>query len=775
MLSGVPLPPHTGPVFDGRRGALAVLTPRRDANPITDGELNEPDWAAAALLTGFSQYSPNDGVAARDSTDVLVWYSPTALHIGIRAFAAPGTVRATLADRDKISQDDNVQLFLGTYGDSRQALVFSVNPFGIQSDGVLNETGAATGGGFLGGAPKTRESADLAPDYLWKSKGHLTDWGYEVEIAIPFKSLRYGTSNEQQWQLHVIRTVQATGFEDSWAPAKRAGSSFLAQSGRLNGLRDLRRGITVDVIPTVTSSTVGTPSASAWTYSTSRPQLGGSVRWGVTSNLTIAGTANPDFSQVESDATQFSLDPRVAVFFPERRPFFLESQEQFSTPNRLIYTRRVTQPIAATKLTGKQRGFDIGLLSAVDSKAASFDARHAPLFNLVRLQHDVGSQSRLGLVYTDKVDGRHWNRVLGADGRFARGVFSVQAQGAASITHADTTSSPQPLWDLNATINRRRFYARYAFNGISTNFDAQSGFVARPGVANLSATHRATFFGKRGRLVEQFAPEVFMLGRWRYDDWARRRDAQDVQLHLRTNTRLRGGWQVGAQALIEEFGYDRALYANYAIFKSRPGGVDTLPYTGTPTLPNLDWVLSVGSPEFRRFSFNSFFIIGKDENFPEWSSANILNLQGTLNVRPSEQLRLATTWNVETYDRTSDGSRVLLRRVLRQRAEYQVNRQVFVRVIAEHSVLAQDDLRDDSRTNAPVYLRGSGGSYTRAAAFERRRARLDFLFSYLPSPGTVVYLGYGDALGADRPAGPERLQRTRDVFFLKLSYLYRAQ
>lgn len=769
------LPPHTGPVFDGRRGALSVLTPRRDATPTTDGELSEPEWAVAALLTGFSQYSPNDGVAARDSTDVLVWYSPTALHIGIRAFAAPGTVRATLADRDKISQDDNVQLFLGTYGDSRQALVFSVNPFGIQSDGVLSETGAATGGGFLGGAPKTRESADLAPDYVWKSKGHLTDWGYEVEIAIPFKSLRYGAGDEQQWQLHVIRTVQATGFEDSWAPAKRAGSSFLAQSGHLSGLRDLRRGVTVDVIPTITSSSVGARSSSDWTYSASRPEFGGSVRWGVTSNLTIAGTANPDFSQVESDATQFSLDPRVAVFFPERRPFFLESQEQFSTPNRLIYTRRVTQPIAAAKLTGKQRGFDIGLLSAVDSKDASIGGAHAPIFNVVRLQHDVGPQSRVGLVYTDKVDGRHWNRVLGVDGRFARGVFSVQAQGAASITHGDTTSSPQPLWDVNATINRRRFYARYAFNGISTDFDAQSGFIARPGVANLSATHRATFFGTRGRLVEQFAPEIFMLGRWRYDDLVNRRDAQDVQLHLRTNTRLRGGWQVGAQALIEEFGYDRALYANYAIFKPRAGGIDTLPYTGTPTLPNLDWVVSVGSPEFRRFSFNSFFIIGKDENFPEWSSANILNLQGTLTVRPSEQLRLATTWNVETYDRTSDGSRVLLRRVLRQRAEYQVNRQVFVRVIAEHSVLSQDDLRDDSRTNAPVYLRGSGGSYSRAAAFERRRARLDFLFSYLPSPGTVVYLGYGDALGADRPAGPERLQRTRDVFFLKLSYLYRVQ
>ncbi len=766
---------HAGPVFDGRRGALAVTTPRRDASPVVDGSLNEPEWSTAALLTGFSQYAPTDGIASRDSTEVLIWYSPTALHIGIRAFAASGSVRATLADRDKISQDDNVQLFLGTYADSRQALVFAVNPLGIQSDGVLSETGVSSGGGFFAGATRTRESADLAPDYLWKSKGHVTDWGYEVEIAIPFKSLRYGAGDEQQWQLHVIRTVQASGFEDSWAPAKRAGASFLAQSGRLNGLRDLRRGLTIDMIPTVTSSSVGTRASAQWKHNTSRPELGGSVRWGVTSNLTIAGTANPDFSQVEADATQYSYDPRVAVFFPERRPFFLESQEQFSTPNRLIYTRRVTQPIAAAKLTGKQRGFDIGVLSAIESKDASASGNHAPTFNLVRLQRDVGPQSRLGVVYTDKVDGSRWNRVLGVDGRFARGVLSVQAQGAASITHTDTTSSPQPLWDVNATINRRRFFARYVFNGISTNFDAQSGFIARAGVANLSATHRATWFGKQGSAIEQFVPEVFMLGRWRYADLVNRRDAQDVQLHLRTNTRLRGGWQVGGQVLFEEFGYDRDLYANYALFKPRAGGVDTLAYTGTPTLPNLDWVLSIGSPEFRRFSFNTFFIIGQDENFPEWSSADIISMQGTLNVRPSEQLRLATTWNIEQYDRTSDGTRVLTRRVLRQRVEYQVNRQIFVRVIGEHSVLRQADLRDDSRTNLPIYLRGSGGTYTRASAFERTRARLDFLFSYLPSPGTVVYLGYGDALGADRPAGPERLQRTRDVFFLKLSYLYRVQ
>ncbi|MDQ8160698.1 MAG: hypothetical protein P3C12_14940, partial [Gemmatimonadota bacterium] len=136
---------HAGPVFHGRRGELTVTTPRREADGIVDGRLDEPAWADAAVLTGFSQFFPADGVAAQDSTEVLVWYSATELHVGIRAFAAPGTVRATLADRDKIMQDDNVQLFLGTYGDSRQAFVFAVNPFGIQSDGVLTETGSVLG------------------------------------------------------------------------------------------------------------------------------------------------------------------------------------------------------------------------------------------------------------------------------------------------------------------------------------------------------------------------------------------------------------------------------------------------------------------------------------------------------------------------------------------------------------------------------------------------------------------------------------------------------
>ncbi|MCC7051974.1 MAG: carbohydrate binding family 9 domain-containing protein [Gemmatimonadaceae bacterium] len=773
--AGPPGEPHAGKVYDGRSGALAITTPREATAISVDGVLDEPAWRKAALLTGFSQYFPTDGVPARDSTEVFVFYTSTALHVGIRAYAPAGTVRHNLADRDKITADDNIQLFLGTYNDSRQAMLFAVNPIGIQSDGVLIETGTVQGGGFSGGIVRTREAADLAPDYVWKSKGHVTEYGFEVEIQIPFKSLRYRAGGEQQWQLNVVRTVQATGYEETWAPTTRAGSSFLAQSGRLEGLRDLSRGLTVDVIPTVTSSVVGVPATGGWGYENNRPELGGSVRWGITSNLTLSGTANPDFSQVEADATQFTYDPRVQNFFAERRPFFLESQEQFSAPSRLIYTRRITQPVAATKLTGKLNGFDIGLLSAIDNREASVDGRQNPVFNVLRVQRDVGTQSRIGLVYTDKMDGGAFNRVAGLDGRLVRGIVSVQGQYATSFTRTGGVTASAPLFSLAANVNGRRFGAQYAVNGIAPDFDAQSGFIARTGIANVNITNRFTFLGGPGALVEALTPEIAWLNSFRYDDFVRGGPVQDEKLHFRLNSRLKRGWSVGAQLLLERFSYDPELYADYVYIAPAGTGIDTVGYRGTPNLVNVDWVGSVNTPEFKRFSLTSFVLYGVDENFPEWSSARIAIVNLGVNVRPTDQLRIAGTWNVETYDRRTDGSRVLTRNVPRVRVEYQVTRQVFVRVIGEVAKLQQDSLRDDSRTNAPVYFRNADGTLTRAVAFDRLRGRLDFLFSYLPTPGTVIYLGYGNTSRADRPGGTQALQPNRDVFFMKFSYLFRLQ
>src|SRR5919107_1919371 len=382
LCSGITDPPTT---YDGRAGKLSVRAPRVEVEPEIDGKLEEAAWGEAAVLTGFSQFSPADGVPAADSTEVLVWYSPTAILFGIRAFEAHGAVHATLADRDRISSDDHVQILLSTFNDGRQATVFAVNPLGVQSDGALVETGATSGNGFNNAVVK-REAADLSPDYVYESKGRLTEYGFEIEVSIPFKSLRFQPGREQSWGINIVRLVQHSGREDSWTPAKRARASFLGQSGRLVGLTDLRRGVVLDFTPSLTSRTTGAEGASGWEYSGGGPEVGGTVRWGITNNLTLNGSANPDFSQVESDAQQFAFDPRNELFFQERRPFFLDGIEQFSTPNNLIYTRRIVQPVVAAKLTGKAFGTDVAVLSAVDERIGSATDGDHPVYNLLKGQ-----------------------------------------------------------------------------------------------------------------------------------------------------------------------------------------------------------------------------------------------------------------------------------------------------------------------------------------------------------------------------------------------------
>ena len=379
-------------LFSGRDNQLHVPLPRVETAAATvtiDGVLDEAVWQQAARLTDFSQYSPVDGRAAEDPTEVLVFYTPTAIYFGIRAHAAPGAVHATLANRDRIDADDAIQIFLNPFKDGRQALVFGVNPLGIQADGALVEGSGNRGGALFSALESGREITDLTPDYVYQSKGRLTADGYEIEIAIPFKTLRFPTDHVQSWAVNIVRRVQSSGHEDSWAPALRAKSSFLAQSGSLDGLTDLRRGLVLDLNPVTTAHADGVAAADRWHYDTSRPELGGNVRWGVTPNLTLNGTINPDFSQVEADASQFTFDPRSALFFAEKRPFFLEGAELFNAPNNLIYTRRIAAPLTAVKLTGKMAGTDVALLSAIDDQATSQSGVDHPLFNIVRLQHDL--------------------------------------------------------------------------------------------------------------------------------------------------------------------------------------------------------------------------------------------------------------------------------------------------------------------------------------------------------------------------------------------------
>jgi hypothetical protein len=768
----VGLPP---PSYNGRAGQLDVRIPRHEAELTVDGKLDEAVWGEAAMLTGFSQFSPTDGIPAADSTHVLVWYSPIAIHFGIRAFEAHGAVHATLADRDRIDADDHIQILLSTFNDGRQASVFAVNPFGVQSDGALVETGSTSGNGFNNAVVK-REEPDLSPDFVFESKGRVTGYGYEVEIRIPFKSIRFQPKREQSWGINIVRLVQHSGSEDSWAPAKRASASFLAQSGRLVGLTDLRRGMVLDFTPSLTSRTTGAPGADGWNYAGGDPEVGGTVRWGVTNNLTLNGTANPDFSQVESDAQQFVFDPRNELFFQEKRPFFLEGIEQFSTPNLLIYTRRIVQPVAAAKLTGKTFGTDLALLSAVDDRAGSATSDDHPVYNLLRIQRDVGAQSRIGLVYTDKIDGANYNRVAGADSRLVFGdIYSAQLQLAGSRTRGNGQTRTAPLWSASAVRNGRTFGARYTINGIAEDFRASSGFVPRPGIVHATLDHSLTMYGRQGGLIESFTGDVRLDGTWEYQRFVNGQGIQDKKLHFNTNTRLKGGWLLGASVLTESFGYPAEVYADYALEVPGPGGIgtDTVPFIGRPTIPNLDYVLTLATPEFAHFSGNLFFVWGHDENFYEWASAKVTWLELTLDWRPTDKLRLNGFYPIQYVGRRSDASTVNIWRSPRLKLEYQLSRPIFLRLVGEYTTERRDALRDDTRTNAPILIFDSDANqYVRSAAFGHRSFRGDFLFAYQPNPGTVLFAGYGSTLRDPTELGRASLRRAEDGFFLKLSYLF---
>jgi hypothetical protein len=776
-----------GTTYSGAKHETDVRPPRVEGAPAVtvDGRLDEPEWARAAVLTGFSQYAPTDGVAAADSTEVLVWYTATAIHFGIRAHEAHAgaggrpAVHATLADRDRIAADDHVQLLLGTFNDGRQATVLAVNPLGVQADGALVETGQVRSQSSFSAATVVREEPDLSPDFVYESKGRLTDWGYEVELRVPFKSLRFQAGGEQSWRLNVVRRVQHSGAEDSWAPARRSSASFLGQSGTLAGLTDLRRGRVLDLTPELTQRTAGAPSPGGWKYDAGRPELGGTVRWGVTNNLTLNGTVNPDFSQVEADAGQFSADPRVALSVQEKRPFFLEGSEQFAVPSSLIYTRRIVQPAAAVKLTGKASGMDVALLSAVDDPVASRSGDTHPVYNVLRLQRDVGGRSRVGVAYTDRVEGGDYNRVADVDGRFVfRDIYSAQFQLAGSVTRRDSLTRAAPLWDARFARNGRTLGVRYRLTGIDPDFEAQSGFVPRSGVVRTNLVHSLTRNARSPEAaVQSVTGDVTLDGTWQYDRFTARDDAQDKKLHLNGNATLRGGWRTGASLLLERFGYDDALFADYWVERPRGGGsaaLDTVRFTGTPRLPNRDYVLSLTTPDFERFSANGFVIWGRDDNFFEWAPADIVYATLAADWRPTGKVRVNATYQHQEFRRPSDGSAVDVRQIPRLKLEYQITRAVFVRLVGEYSAAATDSLRDDSRTGAPILLRDPAtGRFARTSAERRNSLRGDWLFSVQPSPGTVFFAGYTSTRTEPERLRFDRLRRVSDGYFVKLSYLLR--
>src|SRR5947209_8324984 len=754
LQSGVPDPP----AYDGSKRQLDVTPPRVEVDARVDGVLDEPVWQRAAHLIGFSQYRPVDGRPAEDSTEVLVWYAPDAVWFGVRAYEQHGhVVRATLADRDNIDADDNIQILLDTYADHRRALLFAVNPLGVQEDGVRSEgqdAGAAGGGASAIG--RFDGVIDLSPDFVYQSRGHVTDWGYEVEVRIPFKSLRFQSTDPQTWGLQVVRVVQHSGYENTWTPVLRANASFLIQSGRLTGLTGLKRGLVLDLTPEFTSKVDGTPAAAGYDYR-GTPELGGNLRWGITQNLGLSATAHPDFSQVEADVGQVTVNERFALFYPEKRPFFLEGLEQFDTPNRLMYTRRIVQPVFGAKLAGKIGGTGIAYLGAVDNRDSATGAN--PVYNLVRLRRDLGPTSTVGITYTDRIDGDAYNRVLSADARVVwRSIWFSEVQLGGAWTRDGTGARAGKLWDVTFADRTGRAYGNhFELLGIERTFQDTSGFVNRVDLVAGRTFNRFTWYGRPGALLEQVSAIVGFAPIWRYADFGRLRGTVEDTLQNSWVATLRGGWALNLTLSLNHFSFDPAAYVGET--------VNGAPFVVPNGLYHLPGIVLGGSTPNRALAASATVIYGAAALFPEAAEGRQFSVVTTAAWRPTPSLRVEVRWVHEHFTRARDGSRFSTANIPRLKVEYQLSRAIFFRYVGQY--FAQDQAAlEDPRTGQPILG-------PRTAAVVTNEFRNDVLFSYKPVPGTVCFFGYGASLTELDAFQFRSLSRGSDGFFLKLSYLFR--
>ena len=757
-------------------GRPAVVIPRLAAgaaNVTIDGSLTEPVWSQAARLTGFRQYQPADGRPAEARTEARVFYSQDAIYFGVTAYAEdPASIRATIADRDNLGNEDRITIYLDTFNDKRRAYFFVVNPLGSQGDGVRTE-GAASAGNMFGG------NVDWNPDFRFESKGQVTDSGYVVEVRIPFKSLRFPTGEPQTWGVNIVRNVQATGFEDTWTDARRATASFLSEAGTLTGIRDIERGITTEVQPFVTARLTGARQLGGeFERDDLNPDAGVNLKVALPA-VTLDATVKPDFSQVESDAGLVTVNERFALFFAEKRPFFLEGIELFNTPNQLVYTRQIAAPVAGAKVTGKLGPISVAYLSALDDTPCPTiigDFRDfqptcdKALFNIARLRRDFGGNSTASLTVTDRRAGDTTNTVLAGDVRYVFGrMYYFESQVGTSWTKdalrfGTTDMKVAPIWKAELDRTGRSWGFNYQVNGISDEFVSRSGFLPRNGIVRANAFNRLSYYGDPGATLQSvtvfFGPERI----WLYDSFALD-DAYEGRESVTGMFRLRGGWNLSTNIARNFFTFDPQAYAG--LYVVGPDGLQ--PYL--PPDDQLSGLVSisgtVGTPTFRNFNVSLTVARNQTAVFAEGSEGREWRATGNLTLRPTVSVRAEGSLQIVRIDRAYDGSAYARTAIPRVKVEYQPTRALFFRVVSQFQSQRTSALLTPSgqqlvrQNGAPV---GEGDVGT---------LRTDWLVSYEPTPGTVAFFGYGDTRADFQTSKLSDLERQVDGFFVKVAYQWR--
>ncbi len=799
--------------------ANPVRVPRFESAPVIDGKLDDAIWKQAAVFKDFYQIQPGDNIAPSRQTEMWLGYDAKTLYIAFHAYDEPDKVRATVPKRDNIFDDDYVGMFLDTFNDQRKAYAFFFSPVGVQADGILTDG----------------QNEDYSPDIVMESKGMVTSDGYVVEVAIPFKSLRYEAGKGKLWGAHFFRRIKRFNNElDSWMPFSRDVSGTLVQAGHITGLEGISTERTLDVIPSITLSETGRrvrafpPQPSPGTARVvdtgrfvNRPieaDIGVTAKYTLTPTVTLDFAYNPDFAQVEADATVVTANQRFPIFFQEKRPFFLEGKEIFDTNSTIVHTRAIIDPDFAVKLTGKRGRNTFGIILASDAAPGNFpeDDRTAAFEDLIRqqlrhevtgepihpdanirlfdknanigvlrLKRDVGRESSLGLIATSYnfVD-RH-NQLLGFDGRFKVNPTTVASFELIGTTLRDCQGATSDAltcfhnkgfgYSASYDVSGRHRGWYFATEGRTRDYRADVGFTRRTNTNETLFSYRISTEPKPKAKLISFRWNNFTFSDYdwqgRHQGWG---NGNNFNFQLAHETFVFIGTNIGYTRLFaEEFsglfaGQDQERQARHRAILFEVDKTFSKKYSG--------YVFS----QLRRGAFD--FDFGAGPNFPRVSppQLRVEELRDILRAAGQDEDEVRKLVPDAPQDPGS-GTELFIdagftyqpTSALRMQLSYTKDR------LRRHDtgLVAFDD---------NIYVLRATYQFTRFA-FARARidydslsanARGQFLFGYTPNPGTAFYVGYNDDLNRNgfNPFNNNLepgFRRNGRTFFIKASYLFR--
>src|SRR5213079_1051180 len=455
----------------------SLLAQRVNQPPNLEDFLAPEPPAGAVRVSDFRQREPGDGVPVSVPTTAYVSYDDANLYVVFVCRDDPAKIRAGLTKREEISVDDAVAVYLDTFHDRKRAYLFQANPLGVQLDGIVTEG----------------QDDDYSFDAVWRSEGRLTADGYVVRIAIPFRSLRFARTPVQSWGIALARFVRRSNEEAFWPLVTKRLAGFVPQFGVLEQLRDISPGRNVQAIPygAFTGARFLDTEVPAFRKATDR-RLGLDLKTVVKDALTRDGTVNPDFSQVESDEPQVTINERFEVFYPEKRPFFIENAGYFQTPVNLFFSRRVSDPGAGLRLTSKAGRWAVGAIGINDRAPEEFVgsglAREPRAgVGVVRVERGIGRESAIGLFVSDRQLGAAANRVASTDARLALSktwIFTGQVIATYSRDSGAAGASGTGMFAELLRDGRNLDYSAQYLD-LSPSFDAQLGYVPRVGVREM--------------------------------------------------------------------------------------------------------------------------------------------------------------------------------------------------------------------------------------------------------------------------------------------------